>query len=125
MEPSRLVDGWALTVCLCSHDARFSVGVQAVAHVGVLRFGHTVGGFCCAVPPLSIPPPLVLIPLPPCLVGVPLFREGVGCLLQPPLCCGLPHCLCAPPGLAFIVYDDIHLSHRERPIPQLHREEEP
>ena len=63
MEPSRLVDGWALTLCLCSYDARFSVEVQVVARLGVLRFGHTVGGFCCGVPPLSTPPPLVLIPL--------------------------------------------------------------
>lgn len=85
MEPSRLVDGWALTLCLCSYDARFSGDPQVVAHVGVLRFGHTVGVFCCGVPPLSIPPPPVLTPPPLRLMGVPMFCEGVGCLLQPPL----------------------------------------
>nr|DAW11637.1 MAG TPA: Type I modular polyketide synthase, ethylhmalonyl-coenzyme A, polyketide, TRANSFERASE.78A [Caudoviricetes sp.] len=47
-------------------------------------------------------------------MGVPLFCEGVGCLLQAPFLCGLPHCLCTPLRLAFIQYADIHLSHRER-----------
>ena len=81
------MDGWALTLCLCSYDARFSGGVQVVAHAGVLRFGYGVGVFCCGVPLLLAPPPPVtdtpppvLLPLPPCLMGVPLFREGVGCL---------------------------------------------
>ena len=99
MEPSRLVDGWALTLCLCSYDARFSVGAQVVAHAGVLRFGHRLGCVCCGVPPLSIPPP-PCVDTPTLLFdGVPLFCEGVGCLLQPPSSCALPHCLCIPPGL--------------------------
>lgn len=58
MEPSSLVDGWALTLCLCSYDARFSVGVQVVARLGVLRFSHRAGVFCCGVPLLSTPLPL-------------------------------------------------------------------
>ena len=83
-EPSRLVDGWALTVYLCSYDARFSGSAQVVVALGVLRFGHRVGAVCCGVPPLSTPLPRLSTPPPPCLMGVPPFREGVGCLLQPP-----------------------------------------
>lgn len=66
MEPSRLVDGWALTLCLCSYDARFSVEAQVVARLGVLRFGYRVGVFCCGVPLLSTPPAPVLTPPPLC-----------------------------------------------------------
>lgn len=57
--PATVWVGWALTLCLCSYDARFSVGVQVVARLGVLRFSHRAGVFRCGVPPLSIP-------LPPC-----------------------------------------------------------
>lgn len=70
--------GWALTVCLCSYDACFSCGVQVVARLGVLRFGHRVGCVCCGVPLLIAPLPLsyyplpcLLIPPPPRLIGVP------------------------------------------------------
>lgn len=97
MEPSRLVDGWALTLCLCSYDARFSGDPQVVARLGVLRFSHTAGVFRYGVPLLSIPPPPVLIPSPPRLMGVPLFCEGVGCLLQPPsLLWPTPLLMCTP-----------------------------
>lgn len=112
--PATVWVGWALTLCLCSYDARFSSSVQVGVLPGVLRFSHRAGVFCCGVPPIVDTPPPALIPPPPRLMGVPLFCVGVGCLLRPPLCCGLPHCLHAPPGLAFIVYGDIHLSHRER-----------
>ena len=102
--------GWALTVCLCSYDARFSCGVQVVVRLGVLRFGHRVWRVCCGVPLLIAPLPLACYPLPcllippaPRLIGAPLFREGWDVCRSPPpcrptpLCCGLPHCLCAPP----------------------------
>lgn len=71
------MDGWALTLCLCSYDARFSVEVQVVARLGVLRLGHRLGCVCCGVPPLSIPPPLVLTPPTPLLDGgAPVLRGG-------------------------------------------------
>ena len=85
MEPSSLVDGWALTLCLCSYDARFSSGAQVVVTPGVLRFGHGVGCVCCGVAPLSTPLPRLSIPLPPCLVGVPLLREGWVSMMGAPL----------------------------------------
>lgn len=95
--PATVWVGWALTLCLCSYDERFSGGPQVVARLGVLRFGHRLGCVCCGVPPLSIPPPPVLIPPPPCLMGVPLFCEGVGCLLQPPsLLWPTPLFVCTP-----------------------------
>ena len=126
MEPSRLVDGWALTLCLCSYDARFSGDPQVVAHVGVLRFGHTVGVFCCGVPPLSIPPPPVLIPPPPRLMGVPLFCVGVGCLLQSPsLLWPTPLFVCTPWACFHCVWRHTLKPSGTNPIPQLHREEEP
>ena len=62
--PATVWVGWALTLCLCSYDARFSGDPQVVAVLGVLRFGHRAGCACCGVPPLS-PPPLLSIPLPP------------------------------------------------------------
>ncbi len=107
--------GWALTLCLCSYDERFSGGPQVVARLGVLRFGHRLGCVCCGVPPLSIPPP-PCVDTPTLLFdGVPLFCVGGGCLLQPPLfVCPTP-LFVHTPGLDPIVYGDIHLSHRERP----------
>ena len=96
MEPSRPRDCWALTLCLCSYDARFSVGVQVVARLGVLRFSHRAGAFRCGVPLLSTPLPLCQHPS-PFVDGVPLFHEGVGCLLQPPsLLWPTPLFVCTP-----------------------------
>ena len=74
-----LVGGWALTLCLCSHDARFSSSVQVGVASGVLRFDHRVGVWLLWGTPIADAPAPALLPLPPCLVGVPLFREGVGC----------------------------------------------
>nr|DAF97223.1 MAG TPA: hypothetical protein [Siphoviridae sp. ctksc2] len=56
--------GWALTLCLCSYDARFSSGAQVVVTPGVLRFGHGVGCVCCGVPLLSTPSPAYRYPCP-------------------------------------------------------------
>lgn len=90
----------------------------------VAVWSHGWGVLLWGAPIVDAPSPCVDTPS-PLLMGCPCFVWGWGVCCSPPLCCGLPHCLCAPPGLAFIVYGDIHLSHRERPIPQLHREEEP
>ena len=77
MEPNRLVDGWALTLCLCSYNARFSNGVQVAVHAGVLRFGHRVGVFCCGVPPIvDTPSPRVDTPAPLFGGGAPVSRGG-------------------------------------------------
>ena len=125
-EPSSLVDGWALTLCLCSYDARFSGDPQVVARLGVLRFGHRVWAVCCGVPLLSIPPPPVLISPPPCLMGVPLFCVGVGCLLQPPsLLWPTPLFVRTPWACFHCVWRHTLKPSGTNPIHQLHREEEP
>nr|DAP02533.1 MAG TPA: hypothetical protein [Caudoviricetes sp.] len=98
MEPSSLVGCWALTLCLCSYDARFSGGVQVVAHAGVLRFGHVMGCVCCGVPPLSIPLPRVDAPAPLFGGGAPVSCGG-GVFVAPPLCCGYPTICVHPLGL--------------------------
>ena len=72
--------GWALTVCLCSYDARFSAGVQVGVLPGVLRFGHGVGVLLLWGTPIVDTPAPALLPLPPCLMRVPLAVEGVGWL---------------------------------------------
>lgn len=89
MEPSRLVDGWALTLCLCSYDARFSSSAQVVAVPGVLRFGHRVGVCLLWGAPIVDTPPPCCHSHPPCLMGVPLSSRGVGCSLWPRVL--LPH----------------------------------
>ena len=97
MEPSRLVDGWALTLCLCSYDARFSVGVQVVARLGVLRFGHRLGAVCCGVPPIvDTPSPRVDTPAPLFGGGAPVSRGG-GVFVAAPLFCVAYPTVCAHP----------------------------
>nr|DAJ91708.1 MAG TPA: hypothetical protein [Caudoviricetes sp.] len=72
-----------------------------------------LGGSVVGCPHCRRPLPCVDTPS-PSLMGCPCFAWGWGVCCSPPLCCGLPHCLRAPPGLDPIVYDGIHLSHRER-----------
>ena len=110
-----LVGGWALTLCLCSYDACFSSSVQVGVASGVLRFGHGVGVLLLWGTPIADAPAPVLLPPPPCLMGVPLAFEGGGVLVigprlcgSTPLCCGLPRCLHTPPRLACIQYVGIH-----------------
>lgn len=125
--------GWALTLCLCSYDARFSRSVQVVAHAGVLRFGHGVGVCLLWGTPIAVTPPPVLTPLPPRLMGVPLFREGVGvhdgcplAVAPPPLVWPPPLFVCPPPvGLHPLSMGAYTRAIGDDPIPQLHREEEP
>ena len=85
MEPSSLVDGWALTLCLCSYDARFSVGVQVVARLGVLRFSHRAG-VCLlwGAPIVDTPSPCVDTPAPSFDGGAPVLRGGGVFVAVPP-----------------------------------------
>ena len=97
-----------------------------VARLGVLRFSHRAGGVLLWGAPIVDTPPPVLIPPPPYLMGVPLFGEGVGCLLQP------PSLLWPTPLFVYTPWACFHSVCRHtlkpsgtNPIPQLHREEEP
>lgn len=110
-----LVGGWALTLCLCSYDACFSSSVQVGVASGVSRFG--IDGWGVVVvgcPHCRHPCPLVAAPAPLFDGGAPCFEGGGVLAIGPhlcgstPLCCGLPHCLCAPSRLASIQYVSIH-----------------
>nr|DAQ82676.1 MAG TPA: hypothetical protein [Caudoviricetes sp.] len=44
----------------------------------------------------------------PCFEGGGVLAIGPRLCRSTPLCCDLPHCLCAPPRLASIQYVGIH-----------------
>ena len=78
--------GWALTLCLCSYDARFSRGAQVVMVSGVSRLGiDGWGGLRWGCPCLSPPPPPINTPAPLLDGGAPCFERG-RCLRREPPC---------------------------------------
>ena len=91
--PATVRSGWALTVCLCSYDARFSRGVQVVMASGVSRLGIDGWGglrWGCPLsvghPPISgAPSPVYRHPRPLFDGGAPCFERG-GCLRREPPC---------------------------------------
>nr|DAV95978.1 MAG TPA: hypothetical protein [Caudoviricetes sp.] len=124
--PATVWVGWALTLCLCSYDARFRVGAQVVVMPGVLRFGHRAGAcLLWGAPIVDTPSPCIDAPS-PSLMGCPCFARGWSVYCSPPLFVWpTPLFVCAPRACLPSVCGHTLKSSGTNPIHQLHREEEP